>query len=148
MWQFIVHFQVPSISFLYAMEPYGEGLFSTVSNLASTANQAFRINGVGIKYMPGTYDLELARTQVQVAKKIGSKFVFLAMTTDQTTYLSYILEQEGLFTKDWQLIGSEAVKMGAGEPRASGGLPVGFLRFRNLRALRLRQAVWERASRS
>ena len=96
LWQFIAHFKVPSVSFVYAQEPYGEGLFTTVANLASTAGQGFRINGVGMKWMPTSYNFTLATVKCKQIKAATSKFIIIGMTTDQATYLFSVMESEGI----------------------------------------------------
>jgi len=131
MWQFIVHFSIPSVTFCYATEAYGEGLFQTVGNLASVANEAFRVNGAAVEYQPGTYDLSKAESALTVVKAMGTKFIYLAMTTDQASPFAYVMEQQGMLGSDWQLVGSEAVKiLPSGDNRPSAGsFPAGFVRF-------------------
>ena len=117
-------------SFIYAEEPYGEGLFTTVNNLASVAKQGYRINGIGITYMPNNYNLTLAAAKCQQVIQAKNRFLFIAMTTDQATKLMSEMEKAGLlYTTEYQLIGSEAVKDGSAIPKPTNGLPKGFIKF-------------------
>jgi len=131
MWQFVVHFQIPSMSFIYSMESYGEGLFQTVFNLAAGASQAFRVTGVQIKYMPVSYDIQEAHQSIAVAKSAGNKFIVLALPIDQVTAFAKAAEDEGWFGPNWQLIGSESVRItGHGDIRPTvDTFPAGFIRF-------------------
>ena len=118
------------MNFMYAEEAYGEGLYTTVANMASIAKQAFRINGIGIKYMPTNYNLTLASVKCKQAKAANSKFIYMGMTIDQSTMLLSVMETEGiLYSSKYQIVGSEAAKLGGSTPKPSKPLPVGFLRF-------------------
>jgi len=136
MWKFVEFFKVPSVAFLYAEEAYGEGLYTTVANLASTAQQAYRIAGIGVKYMPvdakanKIYDTTLAGSKIQQALDSKIKFMLLAMTTDQATMLLSVMQTKGCYNnKAYQILGSEAVKYGQATPRPDKDLAQGFLKF-------------------
>ena len=131
MWAFIAQFKVPAVSFIYARESYGEGLYGALADYAVGAAQAFRVLGIAIKYMPSDYDVEEARVKINQAKQANYKFIMLAMTPDQSTMFLSVIEQEGLYyTSDYQIIGSEAVKLAPSiTPKPTGPLKDGFIRF-------------------
>ncbi|CAE8727360.1 unnamed protein product, partial [Polarella glacialis] len=131
MWEWLVYFKVPSATFLYSQESYGEGLFQAVTDLAAQANEAQRVSGIGIRYMPLKYEVDEARATLQSAMKMGSKFLFLAVSSDQFSFLFPVLAEQGVLTSDWQLIGSEAIYFvdGPNSQYSSADFPVGFMKF-------------------
>ncbi|CAE8582168.1 unnamed protein product [Polarella glacialis] len=130
-WQWLVHFQVPSAVFIYSMESYGEGLFQAVGNNAALAGQSYRVSGVGVRYMPVYYDVEEARASLRLAMGVGTKFLLLGMTTDQSSRFFPVMQDEGVLTQDWQLLASKSVSVNAASTSGftKDDLPIGFMQF-------------------
>ncbi|OLP87712.1 Ankyrin repeat domain-containing protein 50 [Symbiodinium microadriaticum] len=67
---------------IYTTEPYGQGLFTAVQDLAKLDGQEDRIKGQGLRYMPQNYAVfSEARATAELAKGLGSKFVFLMINS-------------------------------------------------------------------
>ncbi|CAE8646997.1 unnamed protein product [Polarella glacialis] len=129
-WQWLVHFQVPSAVFIYSMESYAEGMFQAVGSNAALAGQSYRVSGVGVRYMPVQYDEE-ARSALKLAMGVGTKFLLLVMTTDQSSSFFPVMRDEGVLTQDWQLLASQAVSVDAGGTSGftKDDIPIGFMQF-------------------
>eukprot|EP00971_Amphidinium_carterae_P148136 2935998-Amphidinium_carterae.1 len=79
-WTWMNFFDIPAVAYFYTQESYGQGLFQTVSDLASAASQAYRVTGVGIVYQQSSYDLDIGRTAMQSVRSSGTKFVIMSMS--------------------------------------------------------------------
>ena len=129
MWVWMNHFQVPAVAFFYTRDSYGEGLFSTVIDQATAANQVYRIKAVPALYQPKEYDLQVARDACQGIRDTGSKVVFMAMTNAEGNAAMYQMEDEGMLDT-YQLVASESIGyMPSAIYKPADGLPVGFVRF-------------------
>eukprot|EP00927_Polykrikos_kofoidii_P005388 TRINITY_DN12133_c0_g1_i5.p1 TRINITY_DN12133_c0_g1~~TRINITY_DN12133_c0_g1_i5.p1 ORF type:complete len:1314 (-),score=134.90 TRINITY_DN12133_c0_g1_i5:23-3964(-) len=130
-WIFMRQFQIPYSTAIYTRDAYAEGIFFYLTNLASKAQQAFRLSGIGVKDMPMDYNVTYARDQASLAKGAPSKTLLLIMTAFQFTVFLYVLELEGMLSGSWQLLASEGCLLTPTDLRPAA-LPVGFLRFQPL----------------
>ena len=129
MWVWMNHFSVPAVAFFYTRDSYGEGLFSTVTDLATAVSEVYRVKAVPTAYQTGVYDLQVGRDACQRIRDTGSKVVLMAMTNTEANSAMYIMEQEGMLGT-YQLVASESIGyMESNTYKPTGGLPVGFLRF-------------------
>eukprot|EP00435_Cladocopium_sp_Y103_P065459 s567_g27.t1 len=124
-WNWIVTFEVPLAVCLYAVEPYGQGLFLAIEeqsklagtfsgadqpvNLCCTSLQEGRLKGVSVRYMPTTFVVEEARGAIQIAKSLGSRFIFVSMNSQMVNEFLPVMVSEGMFEPGWQVLGSEAL---------------------------------------
>eukprot|EP00438_Fugacium_kawagutii_P002897 Skav223708 [mRNA] locus=scaffold2379:79569:83229:+ [translate_table: standard] len=80
-WNWIVAFEVPLAVCLYAVEPYGQGLFLAIEEQSKLAGEEGRLKGVSVRYMPSTFVVEEAgggaRGSILIAKSLGSRFIFV-----------------------------------------------------------------------
>lgn len=106
MWRLIKFFSIPSVTFVYSLESYGEGLFQVVSNAASSGDDAFRVQAVGIVYMPTAYVSEEALAVVHQVLRMSSKIVFVVMNLDQGKGFFPVAKAGGLLSKGYQVFGS------------------------------------------
>eukprot|EP00439_Symbiodinium_sp_Y106_P049873 s5941_g6.t1 len=143
-WNWIVAFEVPSATCLYASEPYGRGLFLAMEELAKLAGQEGRVKGVSVRYMPNNFVLAEAEEALTLVRNLGSRFLFTAMilgNSQMFTSFAPVLRSEGMLGPGWQLLGSEsAMAFGTETGRFFWGaysrvdfldseLPVGFMRW-------------------
>ena len=132
MWGWFKHFGVPVVSFVYALEPYGEGLFQAFSENAAKAKETSRLTGHGMVYFPGAdnYDFEEQRKRVIAVRDTGDRFIILGATSDQVGPILKLFEEEGmLYTEKYQWLGSEAVYLVRSGALPSKSFPIGFQRL-------------------
>eukprot|EP00971_Amphidinium_carterae_P135576 2686216-Amphidinium_carterae.1 len=103
-WAWTEFFEVPSVAYLYATEPYGEGLFSAFFNIALLAGQTFRVNGVGVGYDPTGLQLQPGLEGLSRLRSLGNRFAILVLSRTQFNAFMYSLEQEGgYYAYQWLL---------------------------------------------
>jgi len=127
-WNWIVAFEVPMAVCLYALEPYGQGLFLAIEEQSKLAGEERRLKGVSVRYMPSTFVVEEARTSINIAKALGSRFIFVSMNSQMSNEFVPVMQTEGLLEPGWQVLGSEAVTP-FGPAVTEADLPVGFMRW-------------------
>ena len=119
-WSWIIHFEIPKAVCIYSLEPYGEGYFAAIRDLAKAAGQMDRLVGQGIRSMPLNYVFEEARAVTRIVKSLGSRFMFLILNADADKFFS-VMEEEGLLGYDWQLVAGNIENA-----------PVGLMQFREV----------------
>ncbi|CAK9038961.1 unnamed protein product [Durusdinium trenchii] len=121
-WNWLTTFQVPRAVCLYAEEPYGRGLYLAIKEQAVLAHQSLRIQGAPLRYMPIDFVISEAKDTIDVVKSLGSHMLFLSMNRGAFSNFIPVMQEEGLFAPEWQILASEAIKLY--DPSA---LPAGFM---------------------
>ncbi|CAK9062829.1 Metabotropic glutamate receptor 7 (mGluR7) [Durusdinium trenchii] len=127
-WNWIVAFEVPMAVCLYAVEPYGQGLFLAIEEQAKAAGQEGRLKGVSVRYMPNTFVVAEATESCRIAKSLGSRFIFVSMNSQMSNEFVVVLRDEGMLQSGWQVLGSEAFTP-YGPTIFEADLPVGVMRW-------------------
>eukprot|EP00971_Amphidinium_carterae_P036154 710706-Amphidinium_carterae.1 len=79
-WAWVNFFDIPAVAYFYTQESYGEGLFQTVSDLATLDGRAKLVTGISIAYQQASYDLDVGRVAMQSIRGSGTKFVIMSMS--------------------------------------------------------------------
>eukprot|EP00439_Symbiodinium_sp_Y106_P025073 s1659_g3.t1 len=126
-WKWIVQFQVPLAVCIYAVEPYGQGLFLAIEEQAKLAGEAERLTGVPIRYMPNNFVVSEAKQALDIAKSLGSRFLFSSMNSQMFTLFGPVMFDEGFMQPGWQILGSESATMYG--TLTDADFPIGFQRW-------------------
>ncbi|CAE7320100.1 Grm8 [Symbiodinium necroappetens] len=126
-WKWIVQFQVPLAVCIYAVEPYGQGLYLAIEEQAKLAGEAERLSGVPLRYMPTNFVVSEAKQALDVAKSLGSRFLFSSMNSQMFTLFGPVMFDEGFMQPGWQILGSEAATMYG--TLTDADFPIGFQRW-------------------
>eukprot|EP00971_Amphidinium_carterae_P198564 3940668-Amphidinium_carterae.1 len=94
-WAWMQFFEVPSVAYVYATEPYGEGLFNAFFNIALLAGQTYRVNGIGLEYEPTGLILQPSTDALTRLRTLGNRFVIMVCAKVQFNVFMYVLEMEG-----------------------------------------------------
>ncbi|CAE7800168.1 Grm1 [Symbiodinium sp. CCMP2592] len=124
-WNWLVTFEVPLAVCIYTTEPYGQGLFTAVQDLAKLDGQEDRIKGQGLRYMPQNYVFSEARATAELAKGLGSKFIFLMINSQVSNFLS-VLRDLGMLGTGWQILSSTVSTQNLEE------FPIGYMRWEDV----------------
>ncbi|CAE8680036.1 unnamed protein product [Polarella glacialis] len=81
----------------------------------------YRVSGVGVRYMPLQYDVEEARAALKLTMGVGTKFLLLAMTMDQSSSFFPVMRDAGFLTQDWQIVALVVF--------TKDDIPIGFMQF-------------------
>lgn len=127
-WNWIVTFEVPLAVCMYAVEPYGQGLFLAIEEQSKLAGEEGRLKGVSVRYMPSTFVVEEARAAILIAKSLGSRFFFVSMNSQMSNEFVPVMVSEGMFESGYQVLGSEALTP-YGPAVTEADLPIGFMRW-------------------
>ncbi|CAE7289869.1 Grm5 [Symbiodinium sp. CCMP2456] len=125
-WSWIVHFDVALMSCVHTVEGYGQGLHDTLKDLARRSGQQERVQGQALRYMPDEFDKEEARDAATSARQIGSRFVMLFVTWAVVDDFLSVLDEEGMLSPEWQIVGSDT----CADSIISRRGPTGFMVFR------------------
>ena len=122
LWRWILQFEVVLATCLYTTEGYGQGLYTVLKELAQADGYQDRVQGQGLQE---PFDRDEARKVARIARRMGSRFIILLMSQVMAMSFIYVLEEEGMLSSEWQIVGSDTL--------SSIGirhvLPVGFMFF-------------------
>ncbi|CAE7227713.1 Scube3 [Symbiodinium sp. KB8] len=127
-WKWIVTFQVPLAVCIYASEPYGQGFFLAMEELAKAAGEEDRLKGVSVRYMSNNFVEAEALAALVTARNLGSRFLFTSMNSQMFNNFAPVMRSEGMLGPGWQVLGSESA-VAYGPEILDSDLPVGFMRW-------------------
>ncbi|CAE7504494.1 GRM8 [Symbiodinium natans] len=95
---------------------------------AKLAGEEDRLKGVSLRYMPNSFVNAEAITALNIAKGLGSRFLFTSMNSQMFNKFAPVMVAEGFMGPDWQILGSESATT-YGPEMTDADLPIGFQRW-------------------
>ncbi|CAE7335470.1 GRM1 [Symbiodinium natans] len=125
-WAWLVVFNVKFALCMYSDEAYGQGIFLALQEEAMANGDPDRVVGHRLRYTPQSFDVDEARSVALHVKSRGSRFLLVVLVNNLDRVLG-VLEEEGMLSPSWQVLGSEYV-----EGLLPEAFPVGYMRMNPL----------------
>lgn len=106
LWRYLKFFGFRSATVLYTDEPYGQGIFNTVKELATDANAPDSIHGAAMMYMPEVYEPDKVEQTLDRVAANGDRLVFMVVAFAMLDAVWPQMQKFGFFSGAYQVVGT------------------------------------------